>query len=455
MGINQSLYTGVSGLQVNSDGMAVLANNIANANTRSFKSDRAEFEDLLSINLNENASLGRGARLRNTATSFQQGSLTQTGTITDFGIQGDGFFMVKNEASDVQESGGHFYTRQGSFHFNKDGYLVDVNDGKLQGYMANKDGSINPKLSDVQIVTNNIPPSASTKVSINANLDARARPSPEFDIKNPHETSSHSSTVTLYDSMGRAHVATVYFAKQDTPDKNSWKWFATVDGKELAGDPEKGPDGETLPVVISQGDMNFDADGKLELPFRDANGRPTYIDSEKNSDAAEVQFSNGASAQKVQFNFGPKEDEGGILSNQSTTSSASKSITVYHSQNGFESGNLKTMRVDLDGSVRGVYTNGLERRIASLALATFQNNQGLQKSGRNMYIATSKSGEPRIGQPLSGNRGSIYNASLEESNVDLAASFVEMITTQRAFQANSKTITTTDTLLEEVINLKR
>ena len=128
---------------------------------------------------------------------------------------------------------------------------------------------------------------------------------------------------------------------------------------------------------------------------------------------------------------------------------------MYHSQNGFEAGSLKTMKIDLDGTIRGVYTNGLERRLGAIAMASFSSNAGLQKIGRNSYIATSRSGDPRVGMPQSGTRGSVYSSSLEESNVDMAQQFVDLITTQRGFQANSKSITTTDSMMEEIINLKR
>lgn len=458
MGIHHALYSGVSGLAVNTDGMSVISNNIANANTRGYKTDRAEFEDLLAVNLNENSQLGRGARLRNIQTMFTQGALSNTGAILDLGIQGDGFFMTRNEASEVQESGGQFFTRQGSFRFDKDGFITDVNGAKLQGYMTDKEGALSTRLTDMQIPSGSIPPAATTKVNVAANLDIRAKPVPEeFDVKRPSATSNFNTSVTLFDNWGQGHVATVYFSKSPDQDKNVWKWHAVVDGNEVAGSEGGGVDdrGNPVGVQVAQGEVEFDPDGKPMMKYKDRDGKPTYNDTMEKSDAYEIKFANGAVAQKVQFNFGPAEDENGKYGAQSSTSVASKSTTMFHSQNGYEGGNLKSMKIDLDGTLRGVYTNGLERRLGAVAVASFASNNGLQKVGRNNYIATVKSGEPRIGLPQTGSRGSIYSASLEESNVDLAQQFVDMITTQRGFQANSKSITTTDTLLEEVINLKR
>lgn len=457
MPINQAMYTGITGLAANGDNMSIIANNIANANNRSFKTDRGEFEDMLTTSLGNNSALGRGTRLRAITTDFSQGALTSTGGITDLGIQGDGFFVVKNPNTEIQESGGMFYTRQGSFRFDKDGYLTDLDGGKLQGYPVERDKP-SSRLQDVQIVSNNVPPQATTQASINVNLDARERPPvDDFDIKRPQQTSNYSTSITIFDSMGRSHLSTVYFSRTREGDKNSWNWHATVDGKELndGADAEVDQEGNPLPAVIGKGVIEFDPEGNPIMNFQNKSGKPTYIDMLEKSDAFEVNFGNGARPQNIQFNFGPMEDENGSLSNQSSQSIAAKSGTLFHSQDGYEAGSLKSLKIDLDGSVRGVFTNGLERRLAVLALATFSNNGGLTKSGHNSYTATPKSGAPRIGAPQSGTRGSVYSASLEESNVDLAQQFVDMITTQRGFQANSKSITTTDSMIEEIINLKR
>lgn len=457
MGLHQSLYTGVTGLNSNSDGMSVIANNIANANTRAFKTDRAEFEDLICQSLTESSNLGRGSRLRNISTQFTQGALSPTGGITDLAIQGDGFFVVKNESHEVKESNAMFYTRQGSFNFDRNGFLADSTGGKVMGYMADGFGNLSSKLTPVQISTATVPPVPTSMATVAANLDIRERPPrDEFDITKPSQTSNFSSTVPVYDSLGQAHQCTVFFVRQQGDmSENKWKYYATFDGKDIKGAPVSDDAGNAIPNVVAEGNIEFDPEGKLKLPFRTKDGYPTFTDFLEKSDAVPIEWANGAKTQKVQFNFGPGMDDKGNLTSQMCTSIAAKSDTFYHSQNGFEAGNLKSMKIDLDGSVRGVFTNGVERRLFGVALATFSAPTALQKVGRNSFIAPPKAGEPHIGTPQSGNRGSVYASTLEESNVDIAQQFVDMITTQRAFQASSKTVTTTDNLLEEIINLRR
>lgn len=457
MSVSYSMFSGVSGLKGNSDAMAVISNNIANANTRGYKTNRTEFEDLLPVRLNESSQLGRGVRLKNIKTIFTQGAVSNTGVVTDLAIQGDGFFIVRNGSSEVQESGGSLYTRQGSFQFDRDGYLTDSSGGRVQGYMADSKGRLSTKLSDMQVSSNSIPPNPTNVVTLNANLDVRAKPMIEdFSINDPEGTSNFQSTVTIYDSYGETHACTVYFSKQDVDGENKWNWYATVAGNELAENPGFDAQGKQLPGIIGQGELEFDSDGNPVLPFQLDDGRKLFHDVKERSDVFEVQFANGSKPQELQFNFGPQFDEiSQQISTLSSTSTATKSATMFHSQDGHEAGYLKSFKVDLDGAVQGVFTNGLQRRLAGVALATFPSNDNLQKIGRNSYIATNKSGSPRIGQPQTGIRGSIYSASIEESNVDLADQFVNMITTQRAFQANSKSITTTDSMLDEVINLKR
>ena len=456
--INNTLHTAISGLETNSDGMNVISNNIANANTKSFKSDRAEFEDLLSVTLSENSQLGRGARLRNVQTIFNQGAISNSGQITDLAIQGDGFFIVKSEQSEVKESNGLLYTRQGSFRFDRDGKLTDPSGGRVQGYMTEEGNpnKLSPKLSDLQIITNNIAPRETNLVNIVANLDVREKPPAEpFDPRRPSETSNFVSSITIFDNFGYGRQAYVYFSRSPDTTKNEWDWHAMVDGAEISKTPEVDLKGKPFKAQIGQGKIQFDAQGNPILNFRTKNGDPVQADIAGKTDAIQVQFTNGSKPQKIQFNFGPSIGEDGSVGTQGSTSIAARSAVNYHSQDGFETGYLKSIRIDIDGAIRGIYTNGLERKLGAVALASFANNHGLQKMGRNNYAYTPRAGDPRIGIPQSGSRGSIYSASLEESNVDLAQQFVDMIVTQRAFQANSKSVTTTDTMLDEVINLKR
>jgi flagellar hook protein FlgE len=455
MAIHYALFSGVSGLSVNTDAMGVISNNIANSNTRAFKADRAEFEDLLAVNLNEFSQLGRGARLKSITTNFTQGALSHTGGITDMAIQGEGFFVMRTGGKDGGDSGALTYTRQGTFRFDRDGYISDVHGKKLQGFLTGVDGKLETRMQDMQVSTTSIAPIPTTKVAMNVNLDLREPVLiEEFDPRKPNETSNYASTVTVYDNFGQSHQATVYFAK-DKKETNSWNWYATIDGAEIKGAPPFDELGRPLPHIIGKGKITFDESGKPVMNFRTKEGKPSFIDVMEQTDAFEVSFANGSAPQKIQFNFGPIEDENGRMGKTTSTSLAARSSTLYHSQNGSEAGYLKSLKVDQEGNLRAVYTNGLERRLGAIALATFPSPGGLQKTGQNCYGQTYRSGEPSVGVPQTGTRGSVYSASLEESNVDLAGQFVDMITTQRGFQANSKTITTSDSMLEEIIGLKR
>jgi flagellar hook protein FlgE len=440
MAISQSLYTGVTGLSVNSDGMAVIANNIANANAKGFKRDRAEFEDMLSLDLSTGAGaaqIGRGARLRDVKTIHTQGGLAVTDNLTDMAIQGMGFFVVSNPNTEVQESAGKFYTRVGSFIFDKDGYLSDSAGGHVQGFMANELGTLSTRLTDVRIETNSIPPQATTKLMLDVNLDAREKLMEEpFDLAKAELTSNFNNTTTIFDSQGGSHQMTVYFRRVPDDAGLSWEWHATVDGKEVTD-----PDGDFKLKEVGKGLVKFDAKGNL---------------LDEQTDNFEINFVGGAAPQqKVDLDFGKNIATEGGNGVGSATSIAAKSVTNFHSQNGYEAGNIKSLRVELDGTIYGVYTNGNIRPLGAVALATFENQDGLMKAGRNQFYASIDSGPPKIGMAQSGTRGSIFASSLEESNVDLAQEFVNMIMTQRGFQANSRSITTTDSMYEEVINLKR
>ncbi|MBF0440729.1 MAG: flagellar hook protein FlgE [Oligoflexales bacterium] len=440
MGITQALYTGVTGLNVMSDSMSVVANNIANANAKGFKYDRPEFDDLVSQDLSSssgNSQLGRGARLSNVRTIHTQGGLAVTDRLTDLAIQGNGFFIINNPLGEKQESGGYFYTRVGSFMFDKDGYLSDAAGGRLQGYIADQNERIGTRLESVKVATNNLAPKATSKVMMNLNLDTRIEVNKEkFDIEKPQDTSDYVNTVNVFDSHGNKHAMTTYFKRIEDDEGISWEWHGTVDASEVT-DAKKG----AKIKEIASGKVRFTTAGLLlenELYESNAN------------------FTKGANPeQKIEIDFGRNvgKDKGNGVG--SATSVAADSTTIFHSQNGYESGNIKSIGIDMDGKIKGYYTNGVQKILASLALASFENQDGLMKAGRNQFFATNSSGAARVGRPQTGVRGAIYSSTLEESNVDLAGQFVNMIMTQRGFQANSRSITTTDSMIEEVVNMKR
>lgn len=440
MGIAQALYTGVTGLSINADGMSVIANNIANANAKGFKRDRPEFEDILALDLSGGSAgqIGRGARLGGVKTIHTQGGMKVTDNLTDVAIQGSGFFVVTNPTKDVNESSGKLYSRVGNLHFDKNGYFATAGGGKIQGFLADNKGVLSPRLSDIRIETNSIPPKATELLNMNLQLDSRAKViDAEFDPNNTSVTSNFTTTVTVFDSHGRGHQADIYFRKVSATEEGvNWAWHAMVDNKEVSDPTNDGQFKE-----IASGTLGFDKFGLLRS---------------ENMLTSSVNFSNGAFPnQKINFDFGKNIGEEGGTGINASTSIAGDSTTVFHQQDGYEAGQIKSLNIGLDGKVVGVFTNGVQRTLAGIALATFPNENGLLKSGKNLFIDSTESGPPNIGLPQTGTRGGIYSSTLEESNVDLASEFVEMITTQKLFQANARSITTADNMIEEVINLKR
>lgn len=438
MGITQALYTGVTGLSVMSDSMGVVANNIANANAKGFKYDRAEFGDLLSQSLTGgNSQLGRGAKLQRIRTIHTQGGLAVTDRLTDLAVQGNGFFVVDNPKGETQEAGGKFYTRVGAFNFDKDGFLAETNGGKLLGYGVDQKGRLTTKLEPIRLQTNNLPPNGTNKVLMNINLDSRIElREGEFNIEDPVETSDFVNTLNIFDSHGTSHSMTTYFRRIESDEGIAFEWHATVDAKEVT-DPD-----DDIPIKeIASGIVRFNEQGLLlseEMLESSANFNKGAVENQV------IEFDFGQ-------NIGSEEGTGVGVS----TATAAKSNTVFHSQDGFTSGNIKTLKVEADGKIKGYYTNGIQRTLGALALATFENVDGLTKAGYNQFFATLESGAPRVGLPQTGTRGAVYASTLEESNVDLAQQFVNMIMTQRGFQANSRSITTTDSMIEEVVNMKR
>ena len=257
----------------------------------------------------------------------------------------------------------------------------------------------------------------------------------DFDINSPEKSSNWNTTVQVFDSIGRTHDMTIYFRRAEDSEGSAWEWNALVDRADVIDKPD------TKYAQIGKGIVRFDSLGNL---------------AKEETLEFKADFANGAKAgQVIDIDFGQnvKTEEGNGTG--ATSASAVKAATNFHSQNGYSSGNLKSLKIELDGRVQAFFTNGVQRTMGAIALATFENVDGLQKAGRNQFFKTLDSGPPRVGMPNSGTRGSVFSSSLEESNVDLAGQFVNMIQTQRAFQANSRSITTTDSMMEEVINLKR
>ncbi len=430
MAILSSMWTGVSGMAAQGEALGVTADNIANSNTTGFKASRAEFQDVMSRSLKGNDGgnqLGRGVRIGAVNPLLSQGSLDHTDRSTDLGINGQGYFQVKG-------SEGVNYTRDGSFHFDKDGYLVTNDKQRVQGYGANDKGKIETKLGDIKSPNALVNASATSVIKLDLNLDSRnIANSKTFDPKDPYKTSHYATAVEVYDSQGAKHVLNVFFNKGENRE---WTYHGMIDGKDMEGGA---PEGQQLAEAVT-GKISFTEEGLLK----------SQEITESN-----FNFTGGAKQnQQVKFNFGDDIASGG-KGLEGTKQFGKDSDIISWNQDGASAGMVTNLSFNDDGVLSASYSNGQVLDLGQIVLAKFENPEALLKIGGNLFKQSRDSGEASVGIPRLSGRGSLMAKSLERSNVDLAGEFVTMITNQRAFQANSKAITTSDELMNEVIQLKR
>lgn len=428
MGILSSLYTGITGIQANGEALGVIADNIANANTAGFKTTRAEFADVVGKSLKGilgGNQIGRGTKLQATTQVFAQGSVNQTDKATDLAITGDGFFVMDGPD-------GRSFTRNGSFNFNREGELVNADGLTVKGFRADENGKITTGLDSIKVERSIIDAKKTENLDLAMNLDIRANMTAKpFDITDPAKTSNYSTGVTIYDSAGNTHALTVYFRKEGD---NQWKWYAAAKGDEVVGG-EKGKE-----VIGAQGSLQFTVDGKLQAQTVDSNS---------------FNFAKGALPnQQIKFNFGDDILSAGTGLKGSTQYGAQSDI-YKQSQDGYTAGTIGGLSFNDDGVLSAFYTNGVTRNLAQIAIAKFENNEGLFKAGNNLFKESRNSGGPNIGTPNNAGRGKVFSKSIEASTTDIASEFVNLIQMQRAFQANSRTLSTSDELMQEVLNIKR
>ncbi|MBS1971500.1 MAG: flagellar hook protein FlgE [Bdellovibrionales bacterium] len=427
MGILSSLYTGVSGMSAQGEALGVISDNIANANTIGFKASRAEFQDIISKNLKGilgGNQIGRGVKIGAVNPILSQGNVDATEKVTDLAVSGDGYFKVRG-------SDGDSFTRDGSFHFDKEGYLVTNDNQRVQGFQADEKGNILNKMADIKFPRALIPAKGTTEVKLDLNLDSRMEATKKFDSKDPYSTSHYSTGVEMYDSQGNKHLLSMFFNK--TADRE-WSFHGMVDGKEVSGGEEG------IMSQVCEGKLKFTVDGKLESQ--------EVTDSQFN-------FKGGAlQNQKIKLNFGDAIAEGGKGLDGTKQYGKNSDLISWH-QDGAAAGTITSLSFNDEGNLTAVYSNGQAADLAQIALAKFENPEALFKVGNNRLKESRDSGGPSMGAPGASGRGKLFAKSLERSTVDLATEFVNMIQNQRGFQANAKTITTTDELLNEVIQLKR
>jgi flagellar hook protein FlgE len=404
----------LSGLDASSTGLSVIANNLANLNTIGFKSQRAMFQDLFYQQVGTSGSgnpiqVGVGASVSGISSQLTQGSVQASGVPTDVAIQGDGFFIV-NRAGET------LYTRAGNLSIGPTGQLLTQDGGLVQGYPA-VNGVLNPNatlgpLSIATGITN--PPKSTANLQLAMNLDSGTAVNGAF-----------STSIAVHDSLGATHVLTMNFTKTAA---NNWNYSITIPAADVGG--------TGAPVVVQSGTLTFNGNGQLISPATDITG--ITISG----------FANGANNLTFNWNlFSP--NNGGLV-----TQVSGPSATSATQQDGYSSGSLINFTIGSDGVIQGVFSNGQTNPLGQIALASFANEQGLIRNGTNEFLSSLASGAANIGAPGTGGRGSLSGGALEQSNVDIATQFAQLIVAERGYQANAKTVTTFDEVTQTAINLK-
>ncbi len=406
----RSMFSGVTGLRSHQTMMDVVGNNIANVNTAGYKSAQVTFEEALAQTLQGPAGagnsrgginplqIGLGVKVASIDGVFTQGATQVTGRPTDLAISGDGFFMLELDGQRV-------YTRAGSFRWDESGNLVAPGGYLVQGWTADNQGNIATQTAVGPInlpLSQVIEPVETATVEIGGNLSADAA------IGDTHVTS-----IVTYDSLGEAHEVLVTYEKTGS---NTWEATAEMDGNAL---------------TLSSTTLTFDTQGNLTSPatvslsgYTPPGADPIAIDLDLASSAPLVQFGGSGTAEA-------------------------------YDQDGNAIGFLNNFAISENGTISGIFSNGETKVLAMIATATFNNPSGLIRAGETHFQATVNSGEPIIGEPGTGNRGLVAAGALEMSNVDLALEFTNLIIAQRGFQANSRVITSSDEVLNDLVNLKR
>lgn len=540
MGLTDALFTGTSGLRSLGHGMSVVGDNVANLNTTAFKGSRVSFSDIMAQSINTasgSGQLGRGATLQALYPIFTQGSFESTANPTDLAIAGNGFFIV----ADPRTTGRVFYTRDGQFMIDKEGYLVNAAGLRVQGWRIDEaTGDITGAITDIRIDRSS-PPVKTSLVDVITNLNAEVERNVTIDttgtsppvtfgnndiidtnkvtlwgkwdatLATPLATTDYDyrTSLYIYDSLGTPHEITVYYKAANLVTTNGttpvYEFLVTCNPNE---DLRKNADGTDLREkkgVLMYGMLEFDTQGNVknflnvyrygwnatnnqyqlvrivndsgipQVPPNDdfanstyfsttigalgANSYPIFIADflgikvapNGNEDPAAT-----LNLQPIELNFGYYYDGTSWRSETvRTTQYSAPFATLFYDQNGYGPGTLESIAADNEGRITGYYSNGRVIPLWMVALANFNAPERLQKVGGNLFKETTHSGPPVTGKPGTNGLGTIAPNSIEQSNVDLGEQFVKMIIFQRGFQADARIITVSDSMLEELINLKR
>ena len=513
MGIYNALYTGSSGLQAFGESVRVIGDNIANVNSLGFKSQSVVFSDVLSQTVGVSRSnianqVGGGVRIGQITRNTAQGSIENTSSATDLAINGNGMFALRDPASDQT-----YYSRAGSFFLDKESNLIDGQGFVVQGWATNEQGSATGNVTDISFGGLSSQAQATTSIDVGVTLDSNATAlsaGVAFDPNNA-ATYNYKAEASIYDSLGQQHAVSVYYIKDAN---NTWSWHAGVDGGELTG----GKAGEQVIVGSATTNFNNTNPAlALPLPAGTEISADTSFDTAVTLNGTAIAIGqtvgaalggsivltssaipagtnvatgnvlttpsanlltfgdqgelltevgpginfpwNSAAISTINFNFGDaaSSDQQAILGDglNGTVQTAGTFATRQITRDGYSAGFLDKLETDSTGRIFGAFTNGQRRPLFQVALAKFPNDAVLNHVGNNLQQETIASGTPILEKPGNGGMGSITPYGLEQSNVDLAGEFVKLIIVQRGYEANSKTISTTDQMLASLMQLKR
>lgn len=420
--------TALSGLNADSQALNTIANNLSNMSTIAYKTKTANFSDMFYQSIGTTTSgdaiqVGAGTKIASISTNYNQGDSNTTDTTSsDMEINGNGFFVVSDGSQ-------NFLTRNGQFTENTNGYLETASGDTLMGYPASNGVISSTSLSPIQIPTSGsvMAPSASTEMTITCNLDSATA-----------VNGTYSTTATLYDSQGTSHTATITYTKTAT---DTWSYSISLPSSDYAS-------GSTTPVT---GSITFDSNGNLSTVTYGSPATTSTVGT-ATGDVSSIPITvtglaDGASDLSVKWNL--LSSSGTQIIGQVDSDNNTKSSIA----DGYVAGTYSKFAVDSDGKVEVTYSNGKSVVIGQVAVADVANEQGLTSLGSGLYKTTSSSGNANIGIAGTGSLGTVTDNALEQSNVDISTEFANLIIAQRAFEANSKSITTFDTVTQETINI--
>jgi len=407
---------GLSGLNAAAKNLDIVSNNVANSNTVGFKGSRAQFADVYANSLSGGGAgqVGIGTKVAAVVQEFGQGNITSTNNPLDVAINGKGFFRMS-------ENGSVTYSRNGQFHLDAQGYLVNNDNMRVTGYGVDGTGAVVATAPvEIQVSTADIAPVATTEFRAGLNMDARMTPPTTATFSQIDPTSyNYTTSGTVYDTLGNPHILSFFFVK--SPTVGQWQLHGSVDGSALSNTNLGAGAGN--PVTLA-----FNSTGQLTTTM------PLNVGLTLTSGAVSP------------LNF--------TLDLQGSTQYGSAFSVNALTADGYASGRLSGLNLSPDGVIKGRYTNGQTQNLAQLALADFANPQGLRPLGANQWTDSADSGLPIVGAPGSGSLGAVQSSAVEDSNVDLTAELVNMITAQRVYQANAQSIKTQDEVMQTIVNLR-